>query len=61
MQSHDERLVAAQTEGGIQREVIVWLGGGTIERVAIYQIESHVWISLATEQRVVVGKIAITR
>ena len=61
MQSRDERLIAAQSEGGIQREVIVRLGGGTIKRVAINQIESHVWISLATEQRVVVGKIAITR
>ena len=61
MQSRDERLVAAQSEGGIQREVIVWLGGDAIKRVAIYQIESHVWISLATEQRVVIGKIAITR
>ena len=61
MQSRDERLVAAQAEGGIQREVIVWLGGDAIKRVAIYQIESHVWISLATEQRVVIGKIAITR
>ena len=61
MQSRNEQLVAAQAEGGIQREVIVWLGGDAIKRVAIYQIESHVWISLATEQRVVIGKIAITR
>lgn len=61
MQSRNEQLVAAQAEGGIQREVIVWLGGDAIKRVAIYQIEAHVWISLATEQRVVIGKIAITR
>lgn len=61
MQSRNEQLVAAQAEGGIQREVIVWLGGDAIKRVAIYQIETHVWISLATEQRVVIGKIAITR
>ena len=60
MQSRDERLVAAQSEGGIEGEIIVRLGGGAIERVAINQIESHVWISLATEQRVVIGKIAIT-
>ncbi len=58
MQTGNQRLVAAQAEGGIQCEVVVWLGGFAIKRIAINQIETDVWIALTTEQRIVVCEVS---
>ena len=60
MQTGNQRLVAAQAESGIQCEVVVWLGGLTIKRIAINQVETDVWIALSTEQRIVVCEVSIT-
>ena len=60
MQTGNQRLVAAQAESGIQCEVVVWLGGFAIKRIAINQIETDVWITLTTEQRIVVCEVSVT-
>ena len=55
----DERLVAGEARGEVQREIVVRLRVAVVEGVAIEQVEGEIRLVLATEDPALISEIAV--